>query len=54
MSSRGWPTLFSYQTAKDALQYSTTDVSYTVFWQPAVLGLIALIRGLYVLGQAQG
>jgi hypothetical protein len=44
-------TLFSYQQAKDALQYTSSDVSYTVFWQPAVIGLFLIGRGLWTLGK---
>jgi hypothetical protein len=42
---------FSYDQAKDELQYSMVDTHWTLYWQPAVIGVVLIGRGLFVLGK---
>jgi hypothetical protein len=42
---------FSYDQAKDELQYSMVDTHWTLYWQPAVIGVVLIGRGLFILGK---
>jgi hypothetical protein len=42
---------FSYDQAKDALQYSYGDTHWTMYWQPAVAGVVMIAVGLFTLGK---